>query len=205
MSDVMENGSRFVRDFGKAVNRNPVPAALIGVGVLWLFASRIGAGKARSILERVSNMAGDAADTASSTFSSAASRASRATAEYARESAEAAQEGAADNFDQVSSSGRQRFRAFSEYARQGPEKGARQLDDLGANLTDMFRRQPLAMGAIGIAIGAGIAAALPLTETETEHLGEAGDALKERAQEFAGEQTERAKEMAERVARVATD
>ena len=54
-------------------------------------------------------------------------------------------------------------------------------------------------------IGAGIAAALPLTETETEHLGEAGDALKERAQEFAGEQTERAKEMAERVARAATD
>ena len=31
MSDVMENGSRFLRDFGYAVSRNPVPAALIGV------------------------------------------------------------------------------------------------------------------------------------------------------------------------------
>ena len=38
--------------------------------------------------------------------------------------------------------------------------------DLGA----LFERQPLVLGAIGLAIGAGIAAAFPTTELETELL-----------------------------------
>ena len=37
MTEVLERGSSFVRDLGEAARENPVSAALIGMGVLWLF------------------------------------------------------------------------------------------------------------------------------------------------------------------------
>ena len=38
MNNVSEKGSDFVQDLGDAVRKNPLSAALIGMGVLWLFA-----------------------------------------------------------------------------------------------------------------------------------------------------------------------
>ena len=37
MSDISERGTDFVRDLGDAARKNPLSAALIGMGVLWLF------------------------------------------------------------------------------------------------------------------------------------------------------------------------
>ena len=37
MSDVSEKGSDFISDLGDAARQNPLSAALIGMGVLWLF------------------------------------------------------------------------------------------------------------------------------------------------------------------------
>ena len=38
MNNVSEKGSDFIQDLGDAVRKNPLSAALIGMGVLWLFA-----------------------------------------------------------------------------------------------------------------------------------------------------------------------
>ena len=38
MNNVSEKGSDFIQDLGDAVGKNPLSAALIGMGVLWLFA-----------------------------------------------------------------------------------------------------------------------------------------------------------------------
>jgi hypothetical protein len=65
--------------------------------------------------------------------------------------------------------------------------------------------QPLALGAIGLAIGACIAAALPATELEGEYLGETSHAVNEKAQEFASDQTARVKEVAETAISAATE
>jgi hypothetical protein len=46
----------------------------------------------------------------------------------------------------------------------------------------LFDRQPLALGAIGLAIGAAVAASLPTTRLEEDLLGETSDALRDRAQ-----------------------
>ena len=70
------------------------------------------------------------------------------------------------------------------------------FETLRSNLTDVFRAQPLALGAIGLAIGAGIAAAVPPTEVETAFLGEKSDTVKAKAMEFASEQTDRATQAA---------
>jgi hypothetical protein len=38
MNNVSEKGSDFIQDLGDAVRKNPISAAFIGMGVLWLFA-----------------------------------------------------------------------------------------------------------------------------------------------------------------------
>jgi hypothetical protein len=38
MTDMTEKGSDFVKDLGDAARRNPISAALIGMGIVWLFA-----------------------------------------------------------------------------------------------------------------------------------------------------------------------
>jgi len=79
------------------------------------------------------------------------------------------------------------------------------ISDVGSRLTEIFRRQPLALGVIGLAIGAGIAATLPMSEKETELLGQSSDQFRERAQEFAAEQAERAKDRARRAVDAAAE
>jgi hypothetical protein len=79
------------------------------------------------------------------------------------------------------------------------------FDAFRSNLSDLFESQPLALGAIGLAIGAGIAAALPPSEVETEYLGEAGDVIKARAAEFASEQAERVTTVAGNVMEAVSD
>ena len=37
MTQVLDKGSNFVRDLGEAARENPMSAALIGMGVLWMF------------------------------------------------------------------------------------------------------------------------------------------------------------------------
>ena len=63
--------------------------------------------------------------------------------------------------------------------------------------------QPLLAGALGLAIGAGLAAVVPKTETEQEYLGEASQAVKEAATEFAEQQYENAKDVVSRVSEAA--
>jgi hypothetical protein len=70
--------------------------------------------------------------------------------------------------------------------------GRRLEKPLQQNSTATFGRQPLLLGAIGLAIGAGLASALPSTETEQDLMGEAGTAVKDKIQETAEFASERA-------------
>jgi hypothetical protein len=79
------------------------------------------------------------------------------------------------------------------------------FDSARSNLTELFRTQPLALGAIGLAIGAGIAAALPSSEVEAAYLGETSDTVKAKAADFAAEQTARATAVAEDVRGAVTE
>ena len=79
------------------------------------------------------------------------------------------------------------------------------FDSARSNLTELFRTQPLALGAIGLAIGAGIAAALPSSEVEAAYLGETSDTVKAQVADFAAEQTARATAVAEDVMGAATE
>jgi len=73
------------------------------------------------------------------------------------------------------------------------------------NFEHMSREQPLALGAVGIALGALIGAALPRTERENRMLGRAGERIKQRGREMAREGYERASQKAAEMADTAKE
>jgi hypothetical protein len=197
MNDVSEQATDFVRDLGDAVRRNPVSAALIGMGIVWMFSGRIaglsGEAARRAGLDRIPDAAGDAFDAAGSAVKSGA----RAVSDSVGSVAGNVQSSAAAVVDKASQFGRQQAEVVSDYAKSLPGFGADMIGEARSSLAELFRTQPLALGAIGLAIGAGIAAALPATDLEAEYLGETADTVKEKARQFASEQASRAKAAAE--------
>jgi hypothetical protein len=70
---------------------------------------------------------------------------------------------------------------------------------------DVLEREPLVIGAIGVAVGAALGAFLPTTEVERRHLGPAGEALKEKADALVDKGMAKAKEAAAEVYETARD
>lgn len=246
----------FLTQLTDAARENPVPAALIGIGVLWMFlggnaGSVVGGGgrwlgrgmryggeaaydAARSAGSLVASGAGYAAETLSDvaagtadvtrrlggaigeTVSGAAAQASDlasgaydavgSAAGRARESlagmAPDVSRGPTDLGQQAQASGREWGSAVQHSGREwahAADATAREWGNtLHQNLSDLFERQPLLLGAVGIGIGAAIAASLPRTRVEQRYLGEASGALMEQAKEFVSGATDAAKVMAQR-------
>jgi len=86
-----------------------------------------------------------------------------------------------------------------------PDRIARAGAQASQSIDEMVRRNPLIVGAVGLAIGAVIASALPSTRQEDELLGRAADDVKRRAQEAALGGVESAKSVATEVYQAATD
>ena len=206
MNSNSEKGSDFIQDLGDAVRKNPLSAALIGMGVLWLFSGsrpveRAGDFVRNTGLDRIPDAAGTAYEAARSAVRSGTD----AIGEHVASAKDAARDGAAGAFDNAARYGRDYADTASEYVTSMPGTGTEIFNTVRSNLSDVFRAQPLALGAIGIAIGAGIAAALPATELETDYLGETSDTVKAKAAELAAEQTDRVTKVAENVVEAVTE
>ena len=201
MNSVSEKGTDFIQDLGDAARKNPLSAALIGMGVLWLFAGswptgRVGEFARSSGLDRIPDAAGNAFNAARSTLQSGTD----AVGDRVTAASGFVKDGLIDAVDSATRSGREYADTASEYVTSLPESGAEIFDTVRSNLSDLFKAQPLALGAIGIAIGAGIAAALPRTEMEADYFGETSDTVKANAAHFAAEQTDRVTSVAGNVA-----
>ena len=192
----VEQGKDFVRDLGNAIYSNPVATALIGMGALWLFMggtksfgagptvastlSAIGSGVEKSATAAGSKV-GDAVSSAASQVSGAIS------STYQRVGS--ATDTAADMASRTGSS-------LHETTRAAQEAGSGAARTVQRELTVLFERQPLVLGAVGLAIGAGIAAAFPTTEMESRAVGEISDELKARTGEQVSDQLENARTLA---------
>lgn len=62
---------------------------------------------------------------------------------------------------------------------------------------DYYQRNPIAVGAVAAALGVAVGVALPITEVESEALGETGATVKQKVQAVADSAIERVKESAE--------
>ena len=204
MNSISEKGSDFIQDLGDAVRKNPLSAALIGMGVLWLFTGNRPVERAGDFVrntgwDRIPDAAGNAFDAARSTLRSGAD----AVGERVTSARGAMRDGAVEAFDNAAHYGRDYANTATEYVTSIP--GAEIFDTARSNLSNVFKAQPLALGAIGIAIGAGIAATLPATGLETDHFGETSDSVKAKAAEFVVEQTDRVTAVAENVVGAVTE
>jgi hypothetical protein len=195
----------FFEDLQNAVQANPLPAALIGMGAIWMLmgggrttaaAALISGGASRAadalapvartvatgagvLADGVSNMASSATNAVAETLGSVTDAASSAT-DQAASSADDAQRSLRDTTGRIAQSGT----AFANSAQ--------------ANLTETFERQPLLVGAIGLAIGAAIATAFPTTRLEEEYVGETAAKVTKKVQTIAKEQSEALQKAASR-------
>ncbi len=218
----------FLSHLGQAVRENPASAALISMGVVWLFmgGSRVSlfGDLERGRLDRDRRapvypvpydphtdegvdstlQAGSYAGDGIRRAGAMASRSASAVGERASEALSVTYDGleeaghrTSDALSRVGSSAYQASRTVSHAT-------TRVTGALHESLSELFDRQPLAMGAVGLAIGAGLAAALPRTKVESRVMGEASDAVKEQAQDLISSQLHDASKLADWALRTIT-
>jgi hypothetical protein len=202
-------GGDFLNALQDAVKQNPVSAALIGMGVLWMFSggsnTSLFGGAGRKSIMRMPRTAAAQLDSAvretATRAESGVAQAANAAVETAshvadsvREATDAIGEGAsrtaglaadavASAYDATTHAASRTVDTISNAARDAAqalhETGNKWGGTVHQNIADIFERQPLLLGAIGIAIGAGIAASIPATDVENRVMGQASDTLRE--------------------------
>ena len=194
MSDMTEKRSDFVKDLGDAVRRNPVSAALIGMGVLWLFTSGRSMERAGDLFRRtgINRLPDTAKDVLGNVRSGLGS------------GADAVADAAGATLSTIHGQGSATLDQASDFVQSLREPGVA-FETARDNLSELFRTQPLALGAIGLAIGAGIAAALPNSDIENAYLGEVSETVKNKTAEIAGQQWDKATNLATDVMDAATE
>lgn len=168
-----DRNSNFINELTESARRNPISAALIGMGVVWLLADR-----------RTVNRVGDLwRNTSMDRLPDAVKDRFQDVKSGIEGGAEAVTRAASNSVDAVSGRGADAIRQAADFAKSA-SRGGDFFERAQANLADMFEAQPLALGAIGLAIGVGIAAALPSTDVEKAYLGDASQTLKSRTAEI---------------------
>jgi hypothetical protein len=205
------NGGDFLRNLGGMVRDNPVPVALVGTGLVWLMLSssrstrqyddeddllesygesRYGAGFAEQA-KRSNELSEDARQGAR--WGESARETAREWSDGARARAQSVRDRArrlgATTRHRVSETGEQLWHGARDASDRASYYGRR----MRRGFFDTLHEQPLVLGALGLAAGAALGAALPATEREDEWLGDSRDRLKERAKEAGWEQVEKAR------------
>jgi len=180
----------FFDNLVSAVRENPLPAALIGGGAFWLL---FGSDRIKSAASSAADAASPLVDIGARNLRAAASRLEPTTApptapemdhdesfrvgETLRGAGNAASDALSETADRI----KDRFNEGAAYARDSLDKLAPAKESLGkaqSALADMFERQPLLLGAIGLAIGAGVAGAFRTSDMENEWVGDLSEDLK---------------------------
>jgi hypothetical protein len=208
----------FFNSLQDAVRENPLSAALIGMGMLWMFmggsnTSLFGGGGRKSIFRgvgqgaeavgsvgrdtaaRIGSSVGHAAETVSH-VAGGVREASATIAEHGSRTAGQAADAVASAYDATTNAASRAADTLSNTATSAAhamqETGTKWGSTVQQSIGELFERQPLLLGAVGIAIGAGIAASIPATEAENKVMGGASDFVREAVSEKAAQVKEMA-------------
>jgi len=224
----------------ETIRQNPIPAALVGIGLGWLFMNRQSApnrrynrysGQARyyregqphygdrqgytgrtsayadaygstwadqgersakGTLHRVQDTAGNVVNRAQETVGAIADRTQETVGTIADRTQETVGNVVSQAQETASSVASQTQEAVGYIADQAQYQAQRVEDRLQRALYE----NPLAVGAVALAIGTAVGFSLPQTQRENELLGEARDTLIDRAQEVAQDTLEKVQQVA---------
>ena len=211
-------GGDFLRNVGNKlghqVSENPLPAALIGAGIVWMMMSEGrgqngltaatrngGNGNGRAWSDSMSDTGTksglDLADKAKS-----AMRGVKETAQFATSglssAASSLSETATGAYEAVSNTASRTadtVRSAASTVAQSTTALEQRALAATRSLFDFAKDQPLVLAGLGLAIGAALGAALPETAAEERLMGDAAEKVKDQAQQLASEQMQTAKQV----------
>jgi len=199
----------FVGSLASAVQENPVAAALIGGGALWLL---LGNDKLKAAVGSASAAASSAVDAGAQNLRGVAShfqtRSAPPTApeldtdgsfrvgDAFRRTSAAASDSISGATDKV----RDRFDDGVAFAQENLGRlgdalpGKEDFTNMQSSLANLLDRQPLVLGAVGLAIGAAVAGAFQISDVENEWVGNISDKVKADMSDRAGAVTQSLRE-----------
>jgi Protein of unknown function (DUF3618) len=180
-----------VRDVGggvvDTVTRNPIPAAMVAIGLGWLAMSRRSNGGGSSVRYRYAgryagaypdpDTHGDSSDRSTDTWSGQGDPSP----------VEQVQQRAGDVAEQVQQRAGAAADQVGRLAGQVPYQVDSLTRQIGDNAGRMFNQNPLAVGAIAVAVGTAVGLVLPATETERRAIGQPARQALGKAEEAATE------------------
>jgi ElaB/YqjD/DUF883 family membrane-anchored ribosome-binding protein len=191
------NGGEFFNNLGTTIKNNPLPTVLTSVGLLWLMmgqnrspATPSASSSLGHLGERVSDMAHSVTDS----FSDAKSRIEE-TARRMKDKAGQVTDKAGALTDNVGARLSETGQHLNKGSHDVSDTLHQQARKAQSGLNYLLQEQPLALAAMGIAIGAALGAALPVTERENRVMGQASDELTSKAKNLASEGYEKVSQM----------
>jgi hypothetical protein len=196
----------FVPDLNRALRENPIAAGLIGIGVLWLFvgASKLAAlggamaGATKSVGGAVGSGASSLRETVGDQIAATSSTIGGAVRHLGdgfggAQSSGAVRDTAAADYNAASNTIRSSNTQPADSAATLATRSSELFGSLHKKLTSTLEHQPLVLGGIGLAIGAGIGSVFSLTQTESELVGDTGVKIRDSVESFAEETAEAAR------------
>lgn len=190
---------------GDTIRHNPVPLALMGLGVAWLAVDKA-TGSDRNDAERRRSgrgtngrkgMASDMASKAKGLASDAKDKMADAKNSLGSSNGEAGSNGETYGWE-----GSGRSDGMSDRAMKGARRGVKKAKH---GLRAAMDEQPLALGAVAFGLGLASGLSVPITSWEDETMGEAADAVKEEAGSMAKDVTRDVKQVAASAGSAAKD
>jgi ElaB/YqjD/DUF883 family membrane-anchored ribosome-binding protein len=191
---------------GKFARKNPFPLVLIGLGVGLL--AYEGFGKSRRTY-RYSDYDNDTRNrgmrdsgtigtlkSATGKIGDTASNALGTVSETTGQALESVKGAASSAYGSVTDTANKAYSAVNDYAHTAYEK-AGEYGSVAREKYDYYLEEnPLAVGAVALAVGAAVGLALPATRYEQEFMGEYSQQILDKAQTTAGDLVDRVKEVA---------
>ncbi len=192
--------SDFISGLTDAARANPLAAALIGGGALWLL---VGNQRLKGVAGAMMDTAQPPADnevpnvrTKAAPLSERARAAGDAISEQSSSAAQAIRDGVGSAVSTMKDSIADTAGHASDMVRAVPNPIPSMKQGYGqaqSALSDLLDKQPLVLGAVGLVIGAAVAGAFPLTSVENEWAGPSSDNVKTEVQARATAVSEKAR------------
>jgi ElaB/YqjD/DUF883 family membrane-anchored ribosome-binding protein len=185
------------RTVGNSMWRNPIPVALIGLGVGLLMMRRFG-GNGGDGYERPRVTGGRRRSMVMDTdYESGQMRYGE---QYGTGTRAGTQSGMSSGMmHNVKETASDLAHRSTETINNLTSKVSHTASDLGTRCSQLMRTNPLAMGAVAVAAGTAVGLMLPSTRFESEYIGEAGAGLVDRAQDMARDAIDKVQDAAQQM------